>query len=225
MLSNLLKRSPPQSVVPDAPIKSVEAQHTEPKRPRPDSSHIEPGRQPEYLEVVVTEETPLLSRATSEDAYDNAAEIEGQKPSPGKRWFRSIVERGHKIEGHVAHAAAVAVNPRRWNRKAIWQKAIVDPIACLPAVVVGLLLNILDALSYGKSLHSSFKSISADLRRNDFVPSRKSDLFSFGVSGHLHLLRQHNRFPDHLFLWKHLQGSRRLGTGTCYIPLVAFYPD
>lgn len=157
VLSNLLKRSPPQSVLPDAPISSAKADHTEPKHPRPDPERVESQRRHESPpEVVITEETPLLSSATSEDAYDNAAEMEGQKPSLGKEWFRGIVERGHKIEGHVVHAAAVAVNPRRWNRKAIWQKAILDPVACLPAVVVGLLLNILDALSYGEPTHPCF---------------------------------------------------------------------
>ncbi|POR39526.1 Uncharacterized protein TPAR_00271 [Tolypocladium paradoxum] len=152
VLSNLLKRSPPQSVLPDAPISSAGVQHAKPKRPRPDADHVEPQRRRESPEVVVAEETPLLSGATSEDAYDDAGEMEGQKPSPGKMWLRGIVERGHKIEGHVVHAAAVAVDPRRWNRKAIWQNAIVDPVSCLPAVVVGLLLNILDALSYGMIL-------------------------------------------------------------------------
>ncbi|PNY29325.1 Uncharacterized protein TCAP_00758 [Tolypocladium capitatum] len=152
VLSNLLKRSPPQSVVPDAPISSVEARRIEPKRPRrPDPHQSEPQRRRESPEVVVTEETPLLSGAAAEGAYGNAAEMEGQKPSPGRKWLRWIVERGHKIEGRVVHAAAVAVNPRRWNRKAIWQNAVVDPVSCLPAVVVGLLLNILDALSYGES--------------------------------------------------------------------------
>ncbi|RYO80188.1 hypothetical protein DL766_001285 [Monosporascus sp. MC13-8B] len=35
---------------------------------------------------------------------------------------------------------------------AIWQHAVVEPARCVPAVIVGLLLNILDALSYGMIL-------------------------------------------------------------------------
>jgi SulP family sulfate permease len=33
---------------------------------------------------------------------------------------------------------------------------VVAPVSCLPAVVVGLLLNVLDALSYGKSETCAF---------------------------------------------------------------------
>ncbi|PVH72601.1 hypothetical protein DL98DRAFT_659958 [Cadophora sp. DSE1049] len=44
------------------------------------------------------------------------------------------------------------VNPKSWNRKTIWQNAVVAPIGYFPAVVLGLLLNILDALSYGMIL-------------------------------------------------------------------------
>lgn len=42
------------------------------------------------------------------------------------------------------------VNPKAWNRKTIWENVVMDPLRCLPAVIVGLLLNILDALSYGE---------------------------------------------------------------------------
>ncbi|KAL1954356.1 hypothetical protein VTO42DRAFT_1383 [Malbranchea cinnamomea] len=41
------------------------------------------------------------------------------------------------------------LNPKSWDRRTIWQKGIVHPISYLPAVLLGLLLNILDALSYG----------------------------------------------------------------------------
>jgi SulP family sulfate permease len=47
----------------------------------------------------------------------------------------------------------IVFNPKRWNRKAIWQNAVVEPVGYLPAVILGLLLNILDALSYGMSIY------------------------------------------------------------------------
>lgn len=43
-------------------------------------------------------------------------------------------------------------NPRQWDRKAILQKGVIFPASLLPAVLLGLLLNILDALSYGMIL-------------------------------------------------------------------------
>jgi SulP family sulfate permease len=48
--------------------------------------------------------------------------------------------------------AQTVLNPKRWNRKAILQTAVVEPVGYLPAVILGLLLNILDALSYGMSI-------------------------------------------------------------------------
>ena len=45
-----------------------------------------------------------------------------------------------------------AYNPKTWDRQTVWQKGIVHPVSLLPAVLLGLLLNILDALSYGMIL-------------------------------------------------------------------------
>ena len=38
------------------------------------------------------------------------------------------------------------------DRRTIWEKGVVDTVQRLPAVILGLLLNILDALSYGMIL-------------------------------------------------------------------------
>ncbi|KAF9361482.1 hypothetical protein BGX26_002832 [Mortierella sp. AD094] len=37
----------------------------------------------------------------------------------------------------------------RWTRKVIIQKCVVEPVSFIPAVILGLLLNLLDAVSYG----------------------------------------------------------------------------
>lgn len=38
----------------------------------------------------------------------------------------------------------------RWTPQLVWQKCVATPVSFLPAVVLGLLLNLLDAVSYGK---------------------------------------------------------------------------
>lgn len=38
-----------------------------------------------------------------------------------------------------------------WSRQEIWKRAVLDPASYLPPVILGLLLNVLDGLSYGKS--------------------------------------------------------------------------
>ncbi len=46
--------------------------------------------------------------------------------------------------------ARTVLNPKAWDGKAIWRHTVVEPIGYIPAVILGTLLNILDALSYGK---------------------------------------------------------------------------
>ncbi|KAK2595244.1 hypothetical protein QQS21_007031 [Conoideocrella luteorostrata] len=150
VLSNLLRRSPPQSVMPDAPI-STENFHTELKRGPQDLTRNQTPPQTTTVQVTpATEETPLLSQVADEDEV--IGDIEGQKTTQTRHWYSRIVESGQKVEGNLSHAVKVAVSPRKWNRKALWNNVIVEPVSCLPAVAVGLLLNILDALSYGMIL-------------------------------------------------------------------------
>lgn len=41
-----------------------------------------------------------------------------------------------------------------WTKKNIWEKGVKEPVSFLPAVLLGLLLNVLDGLSYGKNFLS-----------------------------------------------------------------------
>lgn len=45
---------------------------------------------------------------------------------------------------------------KTWNREEMWEKGVVKTTKCLPAVFLGLLLNILDGLSYGMDEHLSW---------------------------------------------------------------------
>lgn len=42
---------------------------------------------------------------------------------------------------------------RMWRKEEIWENMVVKPVGCLPAVLLGLLLNVLDGLSYGEYFH------------------------------------------------------------------------
>ncbi|KAI0395740.1 sulfate transporter family protein [Xylariaceae sp. FL0594] len=97
----------------------------------------------------LSETTPLLvpTRHRSSCAGD-IGDLEGQKPRDA--WYAHASIRGKAA--HMMHGTAAFLDPKTWNRQAIWEKGVVDPIRCLPAVIVGLLLNILDALSYGMIL-------------------------------------------------------------------------
>ena len=146
ILANLLKRSPPQSGVVNTP----EDRKPQPELAKPEASI---SKQPELERQEsreATENTPLLPRASIDSTASKTVDVEGQG-STKTPWFRRAVEKGQKFEAGAVHVVSVVANPARWDRKAIWQNGVVDPVSCLPAVAVGLLLNILDALSYGTS--------------------------------------------------------------------------
>ncbi|KAK3996878.1 sulfate transporter family-domain-containing protein [Cladorrhinum sp. PSN332] len=84
--------------------------------------------------------------AVSEDS------LESQKGPTAKSWVGRRVDSIRGRGKTVARGLRTAADPKRWDRHTIYQNVVVAPIACLPAVIVGLLLNILDALSYGMIL-------------------------------------------------------------------------
>ncbi|KAL7815323.1 sulfate permease [Trichoderma aethiopicum] len=151
-LANLLKNSSPpssvseQTIIPPPRFENLEAGQSQ-------SSHInEVHQRPETTETEASEYTPLLERPDLGSGTSSSIDVEGQKSSARKRWLHGVTEHGRKVERRLVQFAKVASSPGRWNRKAIWETAVVEPVSCLPAVAVGLLLNILDALSYGMIL-------------------------------------------------------------------------
>ncbi|OTB06653.1 hypothetical protein M426DRAFT_318707 [Hypoxylon sp. CI-4A] len=143
-LTSMLKRSPPQSVYePDAGSAST----------RHDRQQVPSGGlfQPQ-TDDMLSETTPLLGRISqrpeSPESTTDVEDVEAQKP---KAVRRPSVPFGDSIRSK-AYAIKGMANPKTWDKKAIWKSAVVDPVHCLPAVIVGLLLNILDALSYGMIL-------------------------------------------------------------------------
>lgn len=149
VLANLLKRSSP-------PEDEVEAGSEQPEARRlsnkPDASKPKDSK-PDLRSATnaeATERTPLLGQpSVSSTSTDDLPDLESQSYKPGKQWLNKLKERGQDVESAVSHGFAVAVNPKRWSGNAILHNVVLDPASCLPAVAVGLLLNILDALSYG----------------------------------------------------------------------------
>ena len=45
-------------------------------------------------------------------------------------------------------------NSKTWDKRVLWHNAVLKPAGYIPAIVLGLLLNILDALSYGRSIYT-----------------------------------------------------------------------
>ncbi len=100
-----------------------------------------------------SERTSLLPMSSALDSsshrrHAHPEDLEGQITKSNVPWtiahrfaIRSR-ERGSVLMRTVA-------SPKSWNPTLIWRYGIVEPARYIPAVFLGLLLNILDALSYG----------------------------------------------------------------------------
>lgn len=162
MLTSMIKRSPPESSpispsgagpemtadevfdVPVATVRSRErVQDRKSRKKRKDSGTID---------IDDAENSPLLGTPPAlyggtESDYD----VEGQKfDHPRSTWATGISESIAYKRKQVVAALDMVLNPKHWSAQTVWDRCLVQPVACLPAVIVGLLLNILDALSYGR---------------------------------------------------------------------------
>lgn len=90
-------------------------------------------------------------------------DLESQKGPEKKKWLGGTVDTMRDTGARLAKGVRILSSPKQWDRHALWQNTVVAPVACLPAVIVGLLLNILDALSYGMILFPLGSPIFANL--------------------------------------------------------------
>ncbi|CRK13064.1 hypothetical protein BN1723_009918, partial [Verticillium longisporum] len=159
ILTSLLRKSPPQSrgassPSPEPRVPEIETPALEQKRSRSSERQRRQRGSMGGEEAESTERTPLLGRVSSDGHGTNGRttdDVEGQKPRPRRQWLNGLKTAGHNVEASLARTAKAATSPQIWNRKSLWANVVVAPVSCLPAVIVGLLLNVLDALSYGKT--------------------------------------------------------------------------
>ena len=94
-----------------------------------------------------SERTSLLKKRT---AYGSVKDLECQKSDgiDGPTTFSIAVR---QCRENTARLIRKATTPKSWNRQDIWHYGFRQPLGCIPPVILGLLLNILDALSYGET--------------------------------------------------------------------------
>ncbi|TQN66966.1 hypothetical protein CSHISOI_05467, partial [Colletotrichum shisoi] len=195
ILTNMLKKSPPQShrdPSPEPRPEPLALSDPEPKRTlSTDTPRCEPQRSTERVVDEPTERTALIPRLSSDsfESYDtngstDGVDVEGQKQRPRKKWLRGLKDLTVNVEEHLVHGIQIATSPKAWDRRVLWQNAVVAPASCLPAVVVGLLLNVLDALSYGEPF-ASHPVDSSDLTRLGMIlfPLGKPIFAGLGSAG------------------------------------------
>lgn len=103
-----------------------------------------------------SERTPLIrKRPASESVHSVPStrihDLESQK-SHRRRAFSTVRKALTWPKEHALVVVRRATNPKSWDKKSIWEQGVLQPARYLPAVILGLLLNILDALSYGKKV-------------------------------------------------------------------------
>ena len=149
-----------------------DAQHEDQlrKRPRP-YSHVPSLVISEADGEGANEDSPLLSGSGSVSLYktlDGAQEdgdIERQTLPRVKSWqkLQHAYPSLRKLAFDTYH---VASHPKEWDTKQLFKNIIVKPASVMPSVFLGLLLNLLDALSYGIILfplgEEVFSSMGAD---------------------------------------------------------------
>lgn len=155
----MLKRSPPSISPPKLP--RPEDEDHDRKSLQAVEENMRDGAQGRLIisssgvAVDDTERTPLLPKSPPvSSSHPNwirgERDLEGQALKRKGSWhkFQEIVswprEKGYDF-------VVTVFNPKRWNGQAIWRNAVVAPVGYFPAAVLGTLLNILDALSYGMS--------------------------------------------------------------------------
>ncbi|THC90886.1 hypothetical protein EYZ11_009651 [Aspergillus tanneri] len=109
----------------------------------------------------INERTSLLPRSSQSKpfcGYGVAEDVEGQRVAVKQR-----TDAFHKALSDAAICCRVLTNPKSWDGRIIWQRGIIKPVYLLPSVFLGLLLNILDALSYGMILFPLGEPIFSDL--------------------------------------------------------------
>ncbi|KAL2043388.1 hypothetical protein N7G274_003694 [Stereocaulon virgatum] len=94
------------------------------------------------------ERTPLLGKRT---AYGSVKDLESLKASavvPSSRLSIAL----RQCRDNTARVVRTVTNPKSWNTQDILNYGLRQPASFIPPVILGLLLNILDALSYGMIL-------------------------------------------------------------------------
>lgn len=112
------------------------------------------GRRSSIVFGDADENTPLIQKDSKDTRTwpaingDPDADLEHQQRHIRKA--NTLQSLAHEAGRKSASFASTLTNPKAWSAKAIWQQGIKEPLSLLPCVFLGVLLNVLDALSYGK---------------------------------------------------------------------------
>ena len=118
------------------------------------------------------ETTALLHRAarraSKTNGYASISDVEGQKPTVASKY--SPVKIWHNWRSRVSQSAQSLRKTSKADVRQFCANGIKQSVGYLPAIMMGLLLNILDALSYGDYDSVQMVSAAEQRARHDSVP-------------------------------------------------------
>jgi sulfate permease, SulP family len=154
MLASMLKSSPSRETEAWSARKvRPEANYLEVSRPKSPSIEAE-AVSAERATEEASETTPLIRDTPpylkpTNGKQSSPIDLESQN-SIGQKWRHHFLQTVRHTRDRTLEVIRVGTHPKQWDRQALWKNIVVAPVSCLPAVIVGLLLNVLDALSYGE---------------------------------------------------------------------------
>lgn len=161
-LTELLRTSPPFNPV-DTPSTGHERESN-----RQDSQSPMPEvviqDEDEDDDMPPTEISPLLprERLSSNHKASYNEDLESQPAHKMGTW--STIDHVYPSLRNIGSKAwRTASNPKSWNMRKLGHAVVVKPVKTLPAVFLGVLLNLLDALSYGIILFPLGEEAFADM--------------------------------------------------------------
>ncbi|KAK6005354.1 hypothetical protein QM012_008133 [Aureobasidium pullulans] len=123
------------------------------------------------------EETPLFGRQSSrrasayktldgaQDGNEDEEDIESQR-LPRVRSWQTLQHAYPSLRKVAADGYRIATHPKEWDMQQVFKTVVIKPALVMPSVFLGVLLNLLDALSYGIILfplgEEVFSSMGAD---------------------------------------------------------------
>lgn len=107
------------------------------------------------VEAIISQPTEgasllLNGRIPRNVGYGSIQDLESVKGNSQGRAHTSL-GRVRQFRAGPRQALQAFTHSKTWDRGHIWDKGIRQPLRFIPPVILGLLLNVLDALSYGTS--------------------------------------------------------------------------
>lgn len=116
----------------------------------------------------------VISGRGESSHYNTISDLERQ-PLSGTGVSSRFLSVASHARRHTSFIFKRLTNPKTWDRQAVWKVGIRQSISYIPPVILGLLLNILDALSYGKSRFELRFFFLLKKYRHDFVSFRPTN--------------------------------------------------